>query len=72
MNRTGILTALSLATLAALGAPARAESKLAVEVFTSSPQGFLVNSALVTGEKDAVLIDGFSQPGAVAKAMRTA
>jgi glyoxylase-like metal-dependent hydrolase (beta-lactamase superfamily II) len=31
--------------------------KLALEVITGSPEGFLVNSALVTGEKDAVLID---------------
>jgi glyoxylase-like metal-dependent hydrolase (beta-lactamase superfamily II) len=58
MNRTGLLTALSLSALAALSAPARAQGKLSVEVVTSSPQGFLVNSALVTGEKDAVLIDG--------------
>jgi glyoxylase-like metal-dependent hydrolase (beta-lactamase superfamily II) len=61
MNRTGLSAlslTLSLAALAALPALARAESKLSVEVVTSSPQGFLVNSALVTGEKDAVLIDG--------------
>jgi glyoxylase-like metal-dependent hydrolase (beta-lactamase superfamily II) len=56
MNRLSL--ALSLAGLVALSPPARAESKLSVEVFTASPQGFLVNSALVTGEKDAVLIDG--------------
>lgn len=31
--------------------------KLAVEVVTGSEGGFLVNSALVTGDKDAVLID---------------
>jgi glyoxylase-like metal-dependent hydrolase (beta-lactamase superfamily II) len=49
-----------LAFAAALGAAsaARAEAKLTVEVVTASPQGFLVNSALVAGEKDAVLIDG--------------
>jgi glyoxylase-like metal-dependent hydrolase (beta-lactamase superfamily II) len=56
MNRLSL--ALSLAALAVLSPPARAESKLSVEVVTASPQGFLVNSALVTGEKDAVLIDG--------------
>jgi glyoxylase-like metal-dependent hydrolase (beta-lactamase superfamily II) len=49
---------LSLLSFAAFASPARAESKLAVEVVTASPQGFLVTSALVTGEKDAVLIDG--------------
>jgi glyoxylase-like metal-dependent hydrolase (beta-lactamase superfamily II) len=50
--------ALSLAALAALAPAARAETKLSVEVVTASPQGFLVNSALVTGDKDVVLIDG--------------
>jgi glyoxylase-like metal-dependent hydrolase (beta-lactamase superfamily II) len=57
MNRPTTL-ALALAALVSLASPARAESKLAVEVVTASPQGFLVNSTLVTGEKDAVLIDG--------------
>ncbi|HVU49929.1 MAG TPA: MBL fold metallo-hydrolase [Polyangia bacterium] len=56
MNRLAL--ALTLAACWAFAAPARAESKLSVEVVTASPQGFLVNSALVTGEKDAVLIDG--------------
>jgi glyoxylase-like metal-dependent hydrolase (beta-lactamase superfamily II) len=50
--------ALSLFALATLATPARAEPKLSVQVFTGSPQGFLVNSAIVSGEKDAVLIDG--------------
>jgi glyoxylase-like metal-dependent hydrolase (beta-lactamase superfamily II) len=53
-----LLLPLSALALAALASPARAESKLSVEVVTASPQGFLVNSAIVTGEKDAVLIDG--------------
>jgi glyoxylase-like metal-dependent hydrolase (beta-lactamase superfamily II) len=56
MNRLAL--ALCLTSLAAFAPSARAESKLAVEVVTASPQGFLVNSALVTGEKEAVLIDG--------------
>src|SRR5260221_12462956 len=56
MNRLAVC--LPLVALAANASPARAESKLAIEVVTASPQGFLVNSALVTGEKDAVLIDG--------------
>ena len=43
---------------AVAGSPVRAETKLTTEVFTASPQGFLVNSALVSGEKEAVLIDG--------------
>ena len=56
MNR--LAAALALVTLATLASPARAQSRLAVEVVTASPQGFLVTSALITGEKDAVLIDG--------------
>jgi glyoxylase-like metal-dependent hydrolase (beta-lactamase superfamily II) len=32
-------------------------AKLALEVVTGSPEGFLVNSTLVTGKRDAVLID---------------
>ncbi len=57
MNRLSVT--LSLAGLLAVGAaPARAETKLSVEVVTSSPQGFLVNSTLISGEKDVVLIDG--------------
>ena len=31
--------------------------KLKVKVFTASPEGFLVNATLVSGDKDAVLID---------------
>jgi glyoxylase-like metal-dependent hydrolase (beta-lactamase superfamily II) len=57
MRRLTVL-ALTLIASVAAAAPARAESKLAVQVYTASPQGFLVSSALVTGDKDAVLIDG--------------
>jgi glyoxylase-like metal-dependent hydrolase (beta-lactamase superfamily II) len=56
MNRLSL--ALALVALSLPSFAARAESKLSVEVVTASPQGFLVNSALVMGEKDAVLIDG--------------
>jgi glyoxylase-like metal-dependent hydrolase (beta-lactamase superfamily II) len=34
-----------------------AKSNLRLQVITSSPAGFLVNSTLITGEKDAILID---------------
>jgi glyoxylase-like metal-dependent hydrolase (beta-lactamase superfamily II) len=34
-----------------------AEPQLKLQVLTGSPDGFLVNSALITGEKSAVLID---------------
>jgi len=43
----------SLATAATAGA----EPKLTATVFTGSPAGFLVDSTLVTGDKDAILID---------------
>jgi glyoxylase-like metal-dependent hydrolase (beta-lactamase superfamily II) len=36
---------------------ATAQSNLNLQVLTSSPEGFSVNSVLVTGEKEAVLID---------------
>jgi glyoxylase-like metal-dependent hydrolase (beta-lactamase superfamily II) len=42
----------------AVAASARAETKLSAEVFTASPQGFLVTSTLIAGEKEAVLVDG--------------
>ncbi len=52
MNKTLIATVL----LAAAGI-AHADPKLDVQVFTASPGGFQVDSTLVTGEKDAILID---------------
>jgi len=50
---------LALALLASLAFPAAAlaEGKLKVDTITAAPGGFLVNAALVSGEKDAVLID---------------
>lgn len=48
----------TLLTLVALTAPAAAETKLTATVFTSSQGGFLVDSTLVAGEKEAILIDG--------------
>ena len=47
-----------LLTLAALTAPAAAESKLTTTTFTASQGGFLVDSTLVAGDKEAILIDG--------------
>lgn len=46
-----------VASLVALTSTAAAETKLTTTTFTSSPQGFLVNSTLVAGDKDAVLVD---------------
>ncbi len=48
----------TLLTLAALTAPAAAETKLTTTVYTGSQGGFLVDSTLVAGEKEAILIDG--------------
>jgi glyoxylase-like metal-dependent hydrolase (beta-lactamase superfamily II) len=53
---TLLLAALACLALATRGT-AHAETKLTATVFTSSPGGFLVNSTLVAGEKEAVLID---------------
>ena len=50
--------ALAMLAVAASGSSSRAETKLTTAVFTASPAGFLVNSALVSGDKEAVLIDG--------------
>ena len=53
-----VLTA--AATLAGAGLAARtahADGKLTATVFTGSPAGFLADSTLVAGDKDAILID---------------
>ena len=52
-----LFAALACLGLAAAGGTARAETKLTTTVYTASPGGFLVNSTLVAGEKEAVLID---------------
>jgi glyoxylase-like metal-dependent hydrolase (beta-lactamase superfamily II) len=47
-----------LASLTLLGArPAARPAKLELQVITASPEGFLVNATLITGARDAVLID---------------
>lgn len=56
MRTTRTFVAAAVALLAA--SPALAQSKLTLKVYTASPGGFLVNSTLIAGEKDAVLIDG--------------
>jgi glyoxylase-like metal-dependent hydrolase (beta-lactamase superfamily II) len=53
-----VKTGLGLAALALSATTlASAQSQLQLKVFTSSPEGFSVNSTLVYGEKDAILID---------------
>jgi glyoxylase-like metal-dependent hydrolase (beta-lactamase superfamily II) len=54
----GLLSLLTVLSVASAAPRLRAETRLATEVFTASPQGFLVTSALVSGEKEAVLVDG--------------
>jgi glyoxylase-like metal-dependent hydrolase (beta-lactamase superfamily II) len=51
------VSSLVLVVALAAASSASAAPKLAVQTFTASPTGFLVNSAIVTGEKDAVVID---------------
>jgi len=58
MLTTRWLAMFGLVLVSGLASPAHAETKLTTEVFTASPQGFLVTSTLVAGEKDAVLVDG--------------
>jgi glyoxylase-like metal-dependent hydrolase (beta-lactamase superfamily II) len=59
-----IVLAAAVASLVAW-APVTAQSPLVLHVITASPQGFLVNSTLVTGAHDAVLIDAaFTVPDA--------
>lgn len=52
----GLATTL-LATLTAAAAAGPAPKPLEVTVFTGSPGGFLVDSTLISGEHDAILID---------------
>ncbi len=54
MTKLAALTTILLATSTGL---AHAETKLTTTVFTGSPGGFLVDSTIVAGEHDAVLID---------------
>ncbi|MBA3458175.1 MAG: MBL fold metallo-hydrolase [Deltaproteobacteria bacterium] len=57
MNRTTKLASLVLAALTAASGAAAAEVALTTTVYTASPTGFLVNSTLIQGEKEAILID---------------
>jgi glyoxylase-like metal-dependent hydrolase (beta-lactamase superfamily II) len=50
-------TAAGVAALVVAAAPAAAQPRLTTAVYTASPAGFLVNSTLVAGDKDAILID---------------
>lgn len=53
--KAAVFAALGIAFAA--GTPAAAQSRLQMKVITASPEGFLVNATLVTGRRDAVLID---------------
>jgi glyoxylase-like metal-dependent hydrolase (beta-lactamase superfamily II) len=60
-ERTFSMRTIAIASLLLAATPAWAQSRLTVQVMTASPQGFLVDSTLISGEKDAVLIDaGFT------------
>jgi len=45
----------ALLLVSVVASSARGETKLTTEVFTASPQGFLVTSTLIAGEKEADL-----------------
>lgn len=53
--KTVLASALAVAAFAGI---ASADTKLTTTVYTGSPTGFLVDSTLVAGEKEAILIDG--------------
>jgi glyoxylase-like metal-dependent hydrolase (beta-lactamase superfamily II) len=53
-----LIASFIFAAAGAAATAAHAESKLKVTVLTGSPAGFLVDSVLITGEKEAILIDG--------------
>jgi glyoxylase-like metal-dependent hydrolase (beta-lactamase superfamily II) len=48
---------LAAAVLCAFASTTAAQPKLHLQVYTSSGQGFSVNSTLISGERDAILID---------------
>jgi glyoxylase-like metal-dependent hydrolase (beta-lactamase superfamily II) len=54
---SSVAIAVSALVLALAPATGRAETKLTVQVFTASEPGFLVDSVLVSGVRDAILID---------------
>jgi len=56
-NSTSRSALLAAAALALGGGTASADGKLTTTVYTASPGGFLVDSTLVAGDKEAVLID---------------
>lgn len=56
--KTTLVTASLFALYAAAAAPsAHAETKLTTTVHVATPNGFLVTSTVIAGEKDAILID---------------
>jgi glyoxylase-like metal-dependent hydrolase (beta-lactamase superfamily II) len=55
---TSMRKSLLAAALVSLGlGTAAADTKLTTTVYTASPGGFLVNSTLIAGEKEAILVD---------------
>src|SRR4051812_34288527 len=58
MTKHTTLLASAIALTAAAAGTASADTKLTTTVYTASPTGFLVDSTLVAGDKEAILIDG--------------
>jgi glyoxylase-like metal-dependent hydrolase (beta-lactamase superfamily II) len=56
--RRSLRSLLIAAAVLALTSVAAADTTLTTTVFTASPNGFLVTSTLIAGEKEAILVDG--------------
>ena len=56
-NLATVLAAAAFGAAALTSATAHADAKLTATVFTASPGGFLVDSTLIAGDKEAILID---------------
>jgi glyoxylase-like metal-dependent hydrolase (beta-lactamase superfamily II) len=57
MTKLAPLTKLALLSCLVSGGVAAAETKLTTTVYTATPNGFLVTSTLIAGEKEAILVD---------------
>src|SRR5688572_20781856 len=58
MRRTMLVVAAAIGASLTISSTTVAQSKLDLKVWTASAGGFHVTSALISGEKDAILIDG--------------
>ncbi len=57
-SKSSVLLAVVAVTSFAVARDARAQAQLSTQVLVGSQPGFMVTSTLVTGDKDAILVDG--------------